>query len=32
MGIDDGFAIAVDSAGDAYIAGDTNSANFPVRR
>ena len=28
--VDYGYAIAVDSAGDAYIAGDTMSANFPV--
>jgi hypothetical protein len=29
-GIDIGFGIAVDSAGDAYVAGLTNSSNFPT--
>lgn len=29
-GSDTGLAIAVDSAGNAYIAGETNSSNFPV--
>ena len=29
-GTDDSFAIAVDSDGDAYVAGDTASANFPT--
>lgn len=29
-GADYGYAIAVDSSGDAYIAGDTMSANFPI--
>ena len=28
-GIDDGLAIAVDEQGSAYVAGDTNSSNFP---
>src|SRR6266849_5276468 len=28
-GIDDGLAIAVDAQGSAYVAGDTNSSNFP---
>jgi hypothetical protein len=29
-GTDQGFAIAVDAAGDAYVTGATNSANFPT--
>ena len=29
-GTNDAFAIAVDSAGEAYVTGDTNSSNFPV--
>jgi uncharacterized protein (TIGR03437 family) len=29
-GSDDGFAIAADSSGDAFVTGQTNSTNFPV--
>src|SRR5216683_171475 len=30
-GTDDGLAIAIDAQGSAYIAGDTNSSNFPLQ-